>query len=403
MHDSNSETSLKQFVAKQLAQRGTEVADRWLSQLKDVVDAESRDIFPTDTYLNHIPQLIEEVARVLGGSMDELALSNSLIRRKAMQLGHIRHQQRATVNQLLREYDLLSKILEQIVIEESDNFKGEQTHADGILLMASVSRIVRAILQATVDSFVEKYMNTIDKQTEKLLAFNAFVSHELKTPLQAASLDLELLLEDLDITDDSVTDLTRIQASTQQAISMLLNVESLIRRSDIESLASPIRQEVELSAMLRDIEKQLAEALDNREVEISIEPDLGTLYTETAKLELVFTNLLTNAVKYSDSAKRYRRVDVKRVAVDDPHMLRIDIEDNGLGIKSEMLQEVLKMRVRAHENLDTENEISGHGLGLYLVSEAMKDIGGEMSLDSEHGQGTVVHLSFPVSQGKLET
>ena len=395
MKKSDTLVSLRQHVAKQLGKRSVEVSDRWLAYLIDMVDEETRDIFPTETYLDHIPLLIEEIAVVLGRSDEELTLANSLIDSKATELGQLRHQQKATVNQLLREYDILSKILEELIIEESTSFSGEWESRDGILLMASVSRIVRSILQSTVDSFVENYMRTIEEQTEKFVAFNTFVSHELKTPLQAASLNLELLLEGKDTGDEDVLDLIRVQSSTQQAISMLSNIENLIKDPDAQQLDSPIKQDVDLSALIRDVKMQMQEALGSRDVDMIIQPDMGKLFAETAKLKLIFTNLLTNAVKYSDPAKDNRQVELYSKRIDDSSMLEITIVDNGLGIDSKMMDEVLKMRVRAHENLDDENDVSGHGLGLYLVSEAVSDLGGELELESEPGRGTVIRLLFP--------
>ena len=153
-----SPVTLRQYVAKQLGKRSIEVSDKWLAYLMDMIDEPSRDIFPTETYLDHIPLLIEEIATVLGRSDEELTLANSLIESKASELGQLRHEQKATVNQLLREYDILSKIIEELIIDESENFSGDWELREGILLMASVSRIVRSILQSTVDSFVENYM-----------------------------------------------------------------------------------------------------------------------------------------------------------------------------------------------------------------------------------------------------
>lgn len=389
------EPTLRHFVAKQLSKRSVEIADRWLARLEDVVDEDSRDIFPTEAYLDHIPSLIEEIAKVLEKSDDELTLANSLIERKATQLGQLRHQQQATVNQLLREYDLLSKILEELIIEESLKFKDDWAQSDGILVMASVSRIVRSILQATVDSFVENYMKTISEQTEKLMTFNKFVSHELKTPLQSASLHLELMLEGKDPTDESVMDLIRVQSSTHQAISMLSNVENLMRRADRYQMDSPTKQDVDVSALVRDIELQLHEALGSREVDICIQQDMGRLFVETAKLKLVLTNLLTNAIKYRDPEKNQCTVEVKALPAEQADSLVIIIADNGLGIDPKMMDEVLKLRVRAHEKLDEANDVSGHGLGLYLVSEAMRDLEGELKLESSVGVGTTVRLILP--------
>lgn len=399
MNDENSESKYRRHVARRLAKNSMEVSDRWLARLEHVVDEDTSDIFPTETYLDHIPVLIEEVAKVLENADESLALSNSMIERKAMELGELRHQQKATVNQLLREYDILSKILEEFITEETNNYTGEFKQVHGILLMASVSRIVRSILQSTVDSFVDKYMSTIKDQTEKLVAFNKFVSHELKTPLQAASLNLELLLEGRDPTDSGVIDLIRVQGSIQQAVSMLLNIETITSGTSTDTLLNdtPVQQEVDLAALIKDIGTQLNDTLSDRNVEVIVENDLGRLYAETAKIKLVFTNLLSNAIKYSDPKKTSRWVKISKQDATEGKC-RLVLEDNGLGIQPEMRDEVFKMRVRAHETLDAKHDVTGYGLGLYLVAEAIDDIGGSISLDSTVGEGTQVTIEFDDDQ-----
>lgn len=386
----------RSYIAKAIKADSAKIADLWLERLVDVVDESTRDIFPTEQYLDHIPSMIDEIGNILAFPEADMSLANSLIERKADQLGTLRHQQRATINQLLREYDLLSNVLEQFIIDATHNFGKNIKPEDCIELMASVARIVRSILQSTVDAFVERYMTTIREQTEKILSFNEFVSHELKTPLQAAQLNIELLMETKDIGASDARDLLLIQTSIQQASSLLQNIENLISNSESPVNDSPIQQEVNLSAFVRDIGKQLEESLGARDVELRIDDDLGLVVSETAKLKLIFTNILTNAIKYSDPEKDRKFVSVQAASGEaSNNKIVLAIKDNGLGIDEHAQNEVFKLRFRAHEEMDEQLEITGYGMGLYLVSEALTDIGGSIAIQSNLGEGTTVSITLP--------
>ena len=385
----------RSYISQALIKESVLIADLWLEKLGDVVNESTRDIFPTDQYLDHIPSMIDEIGRILTFPDADMALANSVIERKADQLGTLRHQQKASVNQLLREYDLLSKILEDFIIESTQSYQYSVENEDCIQLMASVARIVRVILQATVDSFVELYMSTIQEQTEKIISFNAFLSHELKTPLQAAQLNMELLMESKDMRASDACELLLIQTSIQQASSLLHNIEGLIENSDTSLSDLPTHQEIDLSAVLRDIVEQLAESISLRKVEVFVEDDLGSIQGETAKLKLIFTNLLTNAIKYSDPGKDKRWVKIEGGINTDEDKIALIIRDNGLGIEEHMHKEVFKLRVRAHVDSDERLEITGDGMGLYLVTEALRDMHGSITLDSTVNEGTRISLTVP--------
>ncbi len=391
----SSRENYRHHIARALIDDSELIADLWLEKLGDVVNEYSRDIFPTEQYLDHIPSMIDEIGRILIYPDAEMALANSFIGRKADQLGTLRHQQKATVNQLLREYDLLSKILEDFIVEKTLQYEHKADNDDCIDLMASVARIVRSILQGTVDSFVERYMTTIQEQTEKIVSFNEFLSHELKSPLQAAQLNMELLMETKDVNASDARELLLIQTSIQQASSLLQNIENLIQNSEDPMDDLPTHQEVNLSAVLRDICKQLSEAISHRDVNIRIADDLGSIEGETAKLKLIFTNLLTNAIKYSDPDKPKRWVNVDLVEQENNDIVVLRVEDNGLGIEEHMQNEVFKLRVRAHESADEKLEITGYGMGLYLVAEALSDMGGAIDLSSDVDRGTELRLQLP--------
>ena len=387
-------TDYRQHISDALHDSSKAIADEWLQRLDHIVLEDLRDIFPTEEYLDHIPVLIEQIGKLLVEPGENVNLLNSEISRKALELGSLRHQQKATVSQLLREYDILANMLETYIHESTEQFKGNVTIHDAMLLVGSMNKIVRYILQCTVDAFTEKYMVTIQEKTDKLVSFNNFLSHELRTPLNSALLHTELLLDARDITDPDTEDLIRIKTAIKSASSLIENIEELVQASDSTHLDTPAIQKVDLDGLISDIELQLSDSMRSREVTLRRPDKLGWLRVETGKLRLILMNLISNSIKYSRENSSQRIIEVTREDRPD-NCTALSIWDNGLGIPANMVDEVQSLRVRAHSDLDDENNISGQGIGLYLVSEAVKDLDGSVELEAEEGAFTRVTIVLP--------
>ena len=92
------------------------LAARWLDRLVALIPVGPNDVFPTETLLDHVPKLIEQIAKFLAAPENEIA-SDTFVVAEARELGELRHQQQASVHQLLREYELLRNILGTFVGE----------------------------------------------------------------------------------------------------------------------------------------------------------------------------------------------------------------------------------------------------------------------------------------------
>jgi len=220
------------------------LARRWLESLKSIVLEDARDIFPTEQYLDHIPSMIIEIGKIISEQDTDLAQINSLITQKALELGSLRHEQNATVNQLLREYDLLAQHLEAYVCEISKDYKYTLHAEDMMHTCNSIHSVVRRILQDTVDSFVSKYVSTIEEQTEKLLHFNRFIGHEIRTPLQSALLNVDLILDDNRYAPDDTEALQDVKSAVEQVVTIMNNVETLVEPADLSVIDDPARQTI---------------------------------------------------------------------------------------------------------------------------------------------------------------
>jgi CheY-like chemotaxis protein len=125
------------------------------------------------------------------------------------------------------------------------------------------------------------------------------------------------------------------------------------------------------------------------------------LLLDRLRLRQVLVNLLSNAVKFTERGRVKMRVSWESQAEGRSGTLLIDVEDTGIGISAEELEEVFKPFVQAEARQSTEKE--GTGIGLTIVKRLTELMGGSVTVDSKVDEGTVFHLRFanvPIS-GRL--
>jgi signal transduction histidine kinase len=107
------------------------------------------------------------------------------------------------------------------------------------------------------------------------------------------------------------------------------------------------------------------------------------------RIGIIFNNLISNAIKYSDLHKpqRHVRLTVRRSV----NGLLLVVRDNGQGIQKQHRARVFDMFYRASDHS------YGSGLGLYIVKQAVDRLGGVIILDTEEGAGTTVTITFPLA------
>jgi signal transduction histidine kinase len=111
-------TTVEHFAAR-LADEHTALAAQWLVRLDEVLEVDVRQVFPTHTLLDHIPELILQIAGYLGAPQEQEIAANTAVLAKASELGLLRFEQRASVHQLLREYQILGETLEAFFAREA--------------------------------------------------------------------------------------------------------------------------------------------------------------------------------------------------------------------------------------------------------------------------------------------
>src|SRR6185295_3911153 len=125
-------------------------------------------VFPSNQLLDHIPALIDEIAAYLRApAADEIA-ANTAVMNKARELCILRHEQQASVHQLLREYEILGEILESFVFDETRRLGLVPTCDECFEVLQRLTRSSRILMRTTVDTFVGEYTAAIQERNERI-------------------------------------------------------------------------------------------------------------------------------------------------------------------------------------------------------------------------------------------
>ena len=376
------------------AERET-LAARWLERLTGMLVVDENDVFPSDKLLDHIPVLIAEIAAYLRAPADEEIAANAAVIDKARELGILRHEQRASVHQLLREYELLGELLEDFVTEETERLDLRPTPRACFDVLRRITHATRILMRTTIDTFVSEYTTTIQERNERIRSFNRMASHELRTPLGTLLFAAAMLEKDVVQRDPQrmARISSTISSNVERLSRLVTNLERLTRLT--ETLDVPSQQETDLQSLGHEVAQQLEEMAAPRGVEIRIDPALPALFVDSARLELVLLNLISNAIKYSDPDKPTRYVEVVPADASEG-TCAVAIRDNGLGIAEQDKGTIFERFVRAHAHLDSTHGVTGTGLGLAIVAECIHELGGAIECESTLNVGTTFLVRLPL-------
>ena len=224
----------------------------------------------------------------------------------------------------------------------------------------------------------------LTKANQELDRFVYSASHDLRAPLTSVLGLIEL--------SQRSTDPEEISHCLTLMKSRIADLDSFIR--EIIDYSRNARQEVRLENFnLYTLVEEVANGLkfgngmENILIHYSIPQDLK-ITTDRSRLKVVLNNLIGNALKYSNPRHEEPMIFVN--AMMNGHQLKIQVEDNGIGIGDEHLPKIFEMFYRASERSE------GSGLGLYIVKETLDKLNGIIQVKSTHGHGSVFSIDVPV-------
>lgn len=221
--------------------------------------------------------------------------------------------------------------------------------------------------------------------------FVANVSHELRTPIGALSLIAETLQgeEDPDVIKSF---LGRIQDESER-LSRL--VDDLLDLSKIEGGVDERAEELDLRALAEEAAASVRPSAEHKAVDLVLELNaVPTMYGDRTQLISAMTNLLTNAVKYTEAGGE---VALRLVAHGDD--VAIVVSDTGIGIPQKDVNRVFERFYRVDRGRAAKT--GGTGLGLSIVRHVAVNHGGRVELVSQEGVGSTFSMILPLAATEI--
>src|SRR6202521_432057 len=364
---------LAKVVADRMRDSRDDLTRRWLDRISARVRLDPNRIFPTDALLDHVPLLILGIADYIENP-GKAILSDIPVVAKAMELGELRFAQGFDEYELLKEYEIFGGILFSFLSRTADGIEEPCSRGELLACAHRLFLAVALIQQATLTHYLSLVKERLSEREQRLRAFNRALSHELRNLIGAIGGAAEILQIGATSEEQQKTMVSMIVRNTE---TMKVSLENLAELSRMGGDARRSRH-VALPQAAAEVARQLREAARARGVEIKMAADLPTLDVSAAAFELCLSNLIANAIKYSDPAKDKRWVEIRaRVSSPDdgaePQTI-VEVRDNGLGVPEEKRSRLFERFYRAHE--DTQADIDGTGLGLSIVRETVASMGG---------------------------
>jgi PAS domain S-box-containing protein len=217
-------------------------------------------------------------------------------------------------------------------------------------------------------------------------SFLANMSHELRTPINGI-IGLTALLRKTEVTDQQNSMLDLLEVSSQSLLGVINDVLD-ISKIDAGKF-SIVRSSNKLVELVQSVYRLLKFKADEEHIEffLDIDPNIPEyLMIDSLRLKQILINLLSNAIKFTKRG----HVKLKIAVLDkksDKVQLQFTVEDTGIGIPKHRLNDIFESFEQADDDITAK--YGGTGLGLAIVKKLVQLKGGQLSVDSRPGQGSV--------------
>ena len=287
------------------------------------------------------------------------------------------------------EYDRLGKDGRKVSIQASYNpiFNTDGKPFKVVKLATDISE------QSAMRESLRAAKDRAELAAESKTAFLANMSHEIRTPMNAIIGFTEVLL------GTALDSLQRRHLTTvrQSARSLLELLNDILDTAKLEKGATELELvDFSLPDLVDHVAASLRITANNKEIELLVDydPRAGQFFLGDARrIQQVLTNLIGNAVKFTEVGQVRVAVDMQGASV------HIAVHDTGIGIPADRLDKIFAPFTQADSSMS--RRFGGTGLGTTISLQLVELMGGTITVESTLGAGSVFHVLLPLAAGKV--
>ncbi|MDQ2653556.1 MAG: PAS domain-containing sensor histidine kinase [Chloroflexota bacterium] len=235
---------------------------------------------------------------------------------------------------------------------------------------------------------MQEQVETLRRQNQNKSAFLSTISHEFRTPLTSIIGYSEFMAANA-ATPDMVAEDAEVIHREATRLSRMVDDVLLMDRVDNGHLSLNL-QPLDVNDIVTSVTEAMRPLMIRHRLEVTLEPELPRVLGDQDRLEQALTNLISNAVKYSDHGGAIT-VQTARVGAE----IVISVRDEGMGIAPDDMERIFQRFERVETGIS--GRIVGTGLGLAIVSEIVNLHHGRVEVTSTIGEGSTFSITLPVS------
>ena len=254
-----------------------------------------------------------------------------------------------------------------------------------------IGRLLR--WQESVNTQLKTASDTAMAASKAKSQFLAQMSHEIRTPINAVLGMNEMILRESK-TEEILDYANNIRSAGKTLLNLINSILDFSKIEDGKMEIVPVRYDT--ISLIDDLVNMTSERAKKKGLEFKteIDPNLpNSLYGDDIRLRQVITNILTNAVKYTQEGSVTLSIISSEVDADTCN-LQVNVKDTGIGIRPEDMDKLFQSFQRIDE--ERNRNIEGTGLGISIVQRLLDMMGSKLEVASEYGKGST--FSFKITQ-----
>ena len=225
--------------------------------------------------------------------------------------------------------------------------------------------------------------------------FVSFVAHELKNPMASIKGYTELMAAGIagPVTSKQTNFLDTVCSNVDRMNEIVSDLNDLTK-IEVGVLQLNLKQ-VSIEDIWENVYKSLKQGFSEKEIKLSIEKteNLPLINTDPLRIEQILTNLVSNALKYTDNRGQITLgLEVLNGEEENPRFLHIWVRDTGIGISPLDQEKIFQQYFRSDK---AKEWATGTGLGLYITRSLVELHGGKIWFESQLGKGSTFHFTVP--------
>jgi len=288
------------------------------------------------------------------------------------------------------KFTILERNFTDAMVQGSSKMKSYLIFANVFFILIIISCVgiyfsimMKKLLESTKE--IELKNENLILVNKELDRFVYSASHDLRSPLTSLKGLVQIAKEEEDLEQIKYYFELMDQSISRQD-QFIIDIINYSRNKRVEKNLETIN----LNQLIDDTIKQYGFNDNAKTIKIEKNLEIEEIYSDALRLKIIFNNLISNAIKYCDTTKENKKIEIKIFKEND--YCKIVVKDNGIGIEEDVLPRIFEMFFGTNHNI-------GSGLGLYITMEAVQVLGGTITASSKIKEETIFTITLPYYYG----